>query len=62
MINNVVLVSGVQLSDSIVHIHLSIFYQIFFPIQVITEYGSEFSVLYSRSLGWGREDRLGVWD
>jgi len=24
----------------------------FFPIQVITEYGSEFSVLYSRSLGW----------
>ena len=32
MINNVVLVSGVQQSDSVIHIHVSILFQILFPI------------------------------
>ena len=31
MINNVVLVSGVQQSDSVLHIHVSILFQILFP-------------------------------
>ena len=60
MINNVVLVSGVQLSDSIVHI--SIFYQIFFPFRLLQNMVQS-SLCYTVGPwgGWG-EDRLGVWD
>ena len=36
-IYNVVLVSGVQQSDSVIHIHVSFLFQII-PIWVITEY------------------------
>ena len=32
MINNVVLVSGVQQSDSVIHIHVSILFSNSFPI------------------------------
>ena len=32
MIYNVVLVSGVQQNDSVIHIHISILFQIIFPI------------------------------
>ena len=35
MINNVVLVSGVQQSDSIIHIHVSILFQILFPFRLL---------------------------
>ena len=31
LINNVVIVSGVQQSDSVIHIHVSILFQILFP-------------------------------
>ena len=33
--NNVVIVSGVQQSDSVVHIHVSIFFQILFPFTLL---------------------------
>ena len=33
LINNVVLLSGVQQSDSVIHIHISIFFQILFPLK-----------------------------
>ena len=35
MINNVVLVSGVQQSDSLIHIHISILSQILFPFRLL---------------------------
>ena len=35
LINNVVLVSGVQQSDSVIHIHVSILFQILFPIRLL---------------------------
>ena len=35
MINNVVLVSGVQQSDSVIHIHVSILFQILFPFRLL---------------------------
>ena len=35
MINNVVLVSGVQQSDSLIHIHVSILFQILFPFRLL---------------------------
>ena len=34
-INNVVLVSGVQQSDSVIHIHVSILFQILFPFRLL---------------------------
>ena len=45
MINNVVLVSGVQQSDSVIHIHVSILFQILFPPRLLQNI-----VLYGRSL------------
>ena len=33
--NNVVLVSGVQQSDSVIHIHVSILFQILFPFRLL---------------------------
>ena len=35
LINNVVLVSGVQQSDSVIHIHVSILFQILFPPRLL---------------------------
>ena len=35
LINNVVLVSGVQQSDSVTHIHVSVLSQILFPIRLL---------------------------
>ena len=35
LINNVVLVSGVQQSDSVIHIHVSLLFQILFPIRLL---------------------------
>ena len=35
MINNVVLVSGVQQSDSVIHIHVSILFKILFPFRLL---------------------------
>ena len=49
LIYNVVLVSAVQQSESVIHIHVSTLLDCF-PIQAITEYRDEFPVLYSRSL------------
>ena len=48
MIYNVVLVSGVPQSDSVINIHISILFQILFPSKLLQNI--EFSVLYSRSL------------
>ena len=45
---NVILISAVQQSDSVLHMYL-IFFK-FFPHVVIAEYWAEFPVLYSRSL------------
>ena len=35
LINNVVLVSGVQQSDSVIHIHVSILFQVLFPLRLL---------------------------
>ena len=35
LINDVVLVSGVQQSDSVVHIHVSVLFQILFPFRLL---------------------------
>ena len=35
MINNAVLVLGVQQSDSFIHIHVSILFQILFPFKLL---------------------------
>ena len=35
LIKNVVLVSGVQQSDSVIHIHVSIRFQILFPVRLL---------------------------
>ena len=35
LINNVLLVSGVQQSDSVIHIHVSILFQILFPFRLL---------------------------
>ena len=50
MINNVVLVSGVQQSDSVIHTHVSILFQILSPFRLLQNTEQEFPVLYSRSL------------
>ena len=35
LINNVVLISGVQQSDSVIHIHVAILFQILFPFRLL---------------------------
>ena len=35
MINNVLLVAGVQQSDSVIHIHISILFQVLFPFRLL---------------------------
>ena len=49
VIYSIVLVSGVQQSDLVMHIHVSILSDSF-PIWLITEYWVEFPMLYGRSL------------
>ena len=39
MINNIVLLSGVQQSDSVIHIPVSTLFQILFPFRNVTTYG-----------------------
>ena len=46
---NVVLVSGVQQSDSVIYTHISILSQILFHV-AYTKYGVQFPVFYGRSL------------
>ena len=48
MINKVVLVSSVQQSDSVIHIHVLILFQIFFPFRLLqnTEQSSKKIVCY----------------
>ena len=43
MINNVVLISGIQQSDSVIHIHVSILFQILFPFRLLHNIG-EFGI------------------
>ena len=38
MINNVVLVSGVQQSDPVIHVHVSILFQILFPLRLLQNF------------------------
>ena len=48
---SVLLVSGEQQGESVIHIHISSFFFLdSFPIQAITEYWVEFPALYSRFL------------
>ena len=49
MICNVVLVSGVQQSEPVVHVHRFILFQILFLYRLL-DYSVEFPVLYSRPL------------
>ena len=44
------LVSGVQQSDSVIHIHTSILFQVLSPYKLLQEYWVESPVLYSRFL------------
>ena len=47
MINNVVLVSGVQQSDSVIHIHVFILFKILFPFRILQGDEQSFQRLYS---------------
>ena len=48
LIYNIVLVSGVPQSDSVIHIHM--YFSDSFPLYIIMRYWIKFPVLYSRSL------------
>ena len=45
LINNVVLVSGVQQRDSVIHIHVSIVFQVLLPFRSFHNIGTEFPVI-----------------
>ena len=51
MIYNVVLVSGVQQSDSVIHTHISILFQILFPYRLLQSTG-ESSLCYTVGPHW----------
>ena len=51
MINNVVLVSGVHPSDSVVYIHVSILFQILFPFRSLQSIGQS-SLCYTVGPCW----------
>ena len=51
MINDVVLVSGVQQSDSVIHIHASILFQILFPFRLLQNI-EQSSVCYTVGPCW----------
>ena len=48
--NNVVLVSGAQESDSVIHIHVSTLFQILFPFKLLQNTEQSSLPLYSRTL------------
>ena len=51
MINNVVLVSGVQQSDPVIHMYVSILFQILFPLRLLQNIEQSFlCYIVSRSL------------
>ena len=52
MINNVVIVSGVLQSDLVIHIHVSILFQILFPYRLLQniEYSSLFYTVGERCI------------
>ena len=63
MIKNIVIVSGVQQNDSVIHIHVSFFFQIIFPFRMLhniegssLSYPAAMRETWARSLGW--EDPL----
>ena len=51
MLNNVLLVSGVQQSDSVTHIHVFILVQILFPLRLLYNIGQR-TLCYTVSLCW----------
>ena len=51
MIYNVVLVSGVQQSDSVIHIHVCIRFQILFPFRLLQNVGQS-SLCYTGDPCW----------
>ena len=51
MIYNVVLVSGVQQSDSVIHIHISILLQVLFPFRLLLNI-EQSSLCYAVSPCW----------
>ena len=51
MINNVVLVSGIQQNDSVIHIHVSILFQILFPFRLLRNI-EQSSLCYTVSPCW----------
>ena len=63
LIKNIVIVSGVQQNDSLIHIHVSFFFQIIFPYRMLhniegssLSYPAAMREMWARSLGW--EDPL----
>ena len=51
MVNNVVLVLGVQQSDSVIHIHVSILFQILFPFRLLQNI-EQSSLCYTVGFCW----------
>ena len=51
MISNVVLVSDVQESDSVIYIHVSILFQILFPFRLLQNI-EQSSLCYTVGLSW----------
>ena len=51
LINNVVIVSDVQQSDSVIHIHLSIVFQILFPFRLLQNIEQN-SLCYAIGVSW----------
>ena len=51
LISNAVLVSGVQQSDSVVHIHVSILFQVLFPFTLFHNI-EQSSLCYTVGPGW----------
>ena len=60
MINSVVIVSGVQQSDSFIHIHVSILFQILFPFSLLYNI-EQSSLCYTVGPCWLSILRIAVW-
>ena len=48
LINTIVLVSGVQQSDSVIHIHVSILFQILFPFRLLQSIEQSFFIVVKK--------------
>ena len=48
LMNNVLLVSGLQQSDSVIHIHISILFQILFPFRLLHDIEQSFLASFDR--------------